>query len=97
MLVNQVLLDLQALLDPLVKAKLFHKLSVVVKVCQDLLEQMDPWVLLVHLENVELLEVVVQRELLECPEYLEVLVDRVDQAHLDNQVLLEPLVKMESL
>jgi len=97
LLVNQVLLDLQALLDPLVKAKLFHKLSVVVKVCQDLLEQMDPWVLLVHLENVELVEVVVQRELLECPEFLEVPVGQVDQVHLDNLVLLESLVKMENL
>merc|ERR1719220_842154 len=57
LLENQVLLDLPALLDLLVKVKLFHKQLVEVKVCQDLLEQMDPWVLLDHRESVEVLVV----------------------------------------
>merc|ERR1712223_2076139 len=51
----------------------------------------------VHLENVELVELVVQREALECLEYLEVLVGQEDQAHPDKLVLLEPLEKMENL
>ena len=97
MLENQVLLDLLGLLDLLVKPKSFHKQSVEVKVCQDLQELTDPWVLLVHLENVELVELVVQREALECLEFLEVLVGQEDQAHLDKLVLLEPLEKMENL
>ena len=97
LLENQVLLDLLGLLDLLVKPKLFHKQSVEVKVCQDLQELTDPWVLLVRLENVELAELVVQREALECLESLEVLVGQEDQAHPDKLVLLEPLEKMENL
>ena len=97
LLENQVLLDLLGRLDLLVKPKLFHKQSVEVKVCQDLQELMDPWVLLAHLENVELVELVVQREALECLESLEVLVGQEDQAHPDKLVLLEPLEKMENL
>ena len=84
LLENQVLLDLLGLLDLLVKPKLFHKQSVEVKVCQDLQEPMDPWVLLVRLENVELAELVVQREALEYLESLEVLVGQEDQAHPDK-------------
>jgi len=96
LLENQVLLDLLGLQDLLVKPKLFHKQSAEVKVCQDLQELMDPWVLLVRLENVELVELVVQREALECLESLEVLVGQEDQAHPDKLVLLEPLEKMEN-
>ena len=97
MLENQDLLDLPALLDLLVKVKLFHKQSAEVKVCQDLLEQMDPWVLPGHLENEGLVELEVLRVALECLESLEVLAVLEDQAHLDNLVLLEPLEKMENL
>merc|ERR1711962_1892890 len=97
LLENQVLLDLLGLLDLLVKPKLFHKQSVEVKVCLDLQELTDPWVLLVLLENVELVELVLQREALECLESLEVLVGQEDQALLDKLVLLEPLEKMENL
>jgi len=97
LLENQDLLDLPALLDLLVKVKLFHKQSAEVKVCQDLLEQMDPWVLPGHLENEGLVELEVLRVALECLESLEVLAVLGDQAHLDNLVLLEPLEKMENL
>merc|ERR1711956_69261 len=45
----------------------------------------------------ELVEVVVQREVLECLEYLEVLVAQGDQVHLDNLDNPEPLAKMENL
>jgi len=67
-----------------------------VKACLDLLEQMDPWVPQDLLVNVELVEVVVQKEVLECQEYLEVQVVQVDLAHLAKVVLLESLVKTEN-
>merc|ERR1712038_966600 len=70
------------------------------------MDQRDPWenlenldhkVFLVLLGNVELVELVVQREALECLESLEVLVGQEDQAHPDKLVLLVPLEKMENL
>lgn len=66
------------------------------KACLDLLEPMDPWVPRDLLESVELVEVVVQKEVLECQEYLEVQVVQVDQDHLVKVVLLESLVKTEN-
>ena len=57
---------------------------------------MDPWVPRDLLVNVELVEVVVQKEVLECQEYLEVQVVQVDQDHLVKVVLLESLVKTEN-
>jgi len=96
LLVNQVQLDHQVPLDHLVKAKLFLKQSVGDKVCLDHQEQMDLWVLQVLLENVELVEPVVQKEVLECQECLEVQVVQVDQVHLDRVVPLELLVKTEN-
>lgn len=57
---------------------------------------MDPWVPRDLLVNVELVEVVVQKEVLECQEYLEVQVVQVDLAHLAKVVLLESLVKTEN-
>jgi len=66
------------------------------KVCLDLLEPMDPWVPRDLLVSVELVEVVVQKEVLECQEYLEVQVVQVDQDHLVKVVLLESLVKTEN-
>ena len=96
LLENQVRPDHQVPLDHLVKAKLFLKQSVGEQVCQDLQEQMDLWVLQVLLENVELVEPVVQKEVLECQECLEVQVVQVDQVHLDRVVPLELLVKTEN-
>lgn len=66
------------------------------KACLDLLEPMDPWVPRDLLVSVELVEVVVQKEVLECQEYLEVQVVQVDQDHLVKVVLLESLVKTEN-
>jgi hypothetical protein len=57
---------------------------------------MDPWVPRDLLVSVELVEVVVQKEVLECQEYLEVQVVQVDQDHLVKVVLLESLVKTEN-
>lgn len=57
---------------------------------------MDPWVPQDLLVSVELVEVVVQKEVLECQEYLEVQVVQVDQDHLVKVVLLESLVKTEN-
>lgn len=57
---------------------------------------MDPWVPRDLLGSVELVEVVVQKEVLECQEYLEVQVVQVDQDHLVKVVLLESLVKTEN-
>lgn len=57
---------------------------------------MDPWVPRDLLVNVELVEVVVQKEVLECQEYLEVQVVQGDLAHLVKVVLLESLVKTEN-
>lgn len=57
---------------------------------------MDPWVPQDLLVSVELAEVVVQKEVLECQEYLEVQVVQVDQDHLVKVVLLESLVKTEN-
>lgn len=96
LLENQVLLDLQVHLGPLVKARLLPSLLVEVKACLDLLEPMDPWVPRDLLVSVELVEHVVQKEVLECQEYLEVQVVQVDQDHLVKVVLLESLVKMEN-
>lgn len=67
-----------------------------VKACLDLLEPMDQWVPQDLLVSVELVELVVQKEVLECQEYLEVQVVQVDQDHLVKVVLLESLVKTES-
>lgn len=57
---------------------------------------MDPWVPQDLLVNVELVELVVQKEVLECQEYLEVQVVQADQDHLVKVVLLESLVKTEN-
>lgn len=57
---------------------------------------MDPWVPRDLLVSVELVELVVQKEVLECQEYLEVQVVQVDQDHLVKVVLLESLVKTEN-
>lgn len=57
---------------------------------------MDPWVPQDLLVSVELVELVVQKEVLECQEYLEVQVVQVDQDHLVKVVLLESLVKTEN-
>lgn len=57
---------------------------------------MDPWVPQDLLVSVELVELVVQKEVLECQEYLEVQVVQVDQDHLAKVVLLESLVKTEN-
>lgn len=57
---------------------------------------MDPWVPQDLLVSVELVEVVVQKEVLECQEYLEVQVVQVDRDHLVKVVLLESLVKTEN-
>jgi len=67
-----------------------------VEVCLDLLEPMDPWVPQDLLVSEELVEVVVQKEVLECQEYLEVQVVQGDLAHLAKVVLLESLVKTEN-
>ena len=96
LLENLVRPDHQVPLDHLVKAKLFLKQSVGDKVCLDHQEQMDLWVLQVLQENVELVEPVVQKEVLECQECLEVQVVQVDQDHLVKVVLLESLVKTEN-
>lgn len=64
-----------------------------VKACLDLLEPMDPWVPQGLLVSVELVEVVVQKEVLECLECLEVQVVQGDLVHLVKVVLLESLVK----
>lgn len=96
LLENQVLLDLQVHLGPLVKARLLPSLLVEVKACLDLLEPMDPWDPQDLLVSVELVVVVVQKEVLECQEYLEVQVVQVDLAHLVKVVLLESLVKTEN-
>lgn len=57
---------------------------------------MDPWVPRDLLVSVELVELVVQKEVLECQEFLEVQVVQEDLAHLDKVVLLESLVKTEN-
>lgn len=57
---------------------------------------MDPWVPRDLLVNEGLVEVVVQKEVLECQEYLEVQEVQVDLAHLAKVVLLESLVKTEN-
>lgn len=57
---------------------------------------MDPWVPRDLLVSVELVEHGVQKEVLECQEYLEVQVVQVDQDHLVKVVLLESLVKTEN-
>lgn len=57
---------------------------------------MDPWVPRDLLVSVELVEVVVQKEVLECQEFLEVQVVQEDLAHLVKVVLLESLVKTEN-
>lgn len=57
---------------------------------------MDPWVPQDLLVSVELVELVVQKEVLECQEFLEVQVVQEDLAHLVKVVLLESLVKTEN-
>jgi len=57
---------------------------------------MDPWVPQGLQVSVEPVEVVVQKEVLECQEYLEVQVVQGDLAHLVKVVLLESLVKTEN-
>lgn len=57
---------------------------------------MDPWVPRDLLVSVELVELVVQKEVLECQEFLEVQVVQEDLAHLVKVVLLESLVKTEN-
>lgn len=57
---------------------------------------MDPWVPRDLLVSVELVELVVQKEVLECQECLEVQVVQEDLAHLVKVVLLESLVKTEN-